>query len=57
MKVIKYTIYRNGEDECFFLVPPSQVERLNLFLSKLIRFSAKLMPTSNYQFDYKESEI
>ena len=57
MKVLKYTIYRNGEEECFFWVPTSQAERLNLILTKLIRFSAKLMPTSNYQFDYKENEI
>lgn len=50
MKVLKYTIYRNGEEECFFWVPISQAERLNLILTKL-------MPTSNYQFDYKETEI
>lgn len=57
MKVLKYTIYRNGEAECFFWVLPSQDERLNLILTRLIRFSAKLMPTSNYQFDYTETEI
>ncbi len=57
MKVYKYTIYRNGEAECFFWVPASQVERLNLVLTRLIRFSAKLLPTSNYQYDYKKTEI
>lgn len=57
MKVYKYTIYRNGEAECFFWVPNSQIDRLNIFLSKLIRFSAKLMPTSNYQLDSELVEI
>ncbi len=57
MKVIKYTIYRNGEEVCYFWTSPSQVDRLNLVLSKLIRLSAKFMPTSSYQFDYNKTEI
>lgn len=57
MKVIKYTIYRNGEEVCYFWTSPSQVDRLNLVLSKLIRLSAKFMPTSSCQFDYNKTEI
>lgn len=57
MKVIKYTIYQNGAEECFFWTPLSQVNRLNLILARLIRFSVKFIPILNYQFDYKETEI
>lgn len=57
MKVIKYTILRNGEVECFFWAPVYQFERINLVLTKLMRISAHFIPTSNYQFEWVKTEI